>query len=167
MLKLHNFIFYNYFLLCAFGAWFGSQFLKPIFNYIFNKNLDISRIFSSGGMPSAHSASVSALAFSIGRQNGFNSSSFAISTLFATIVMYDAAGVRKNAGNQAMVLNKLANFLNINKFNKVEDEKFSVISKLENNSEKVKPLKENLGHKPIEVLAGVVVGIVIVLLIPY
>ncbi len=167
MLKFLDFIFYNYFLVCAFGAWFGSQFLKSIFNYIFTKRLDFNKIFSSGGMPSAHSASVSALAFSIGKHHGFNSSSFAISTLFATIVMYDAAGVRKNAGNQAMVLNKLANFLNINKFNEVEDKKNFGVFKFEKNSDKVKPLKEDLGHKPIEVLAGVIVGIVIVLLIPY
>lgn len=167
MLKIHNLIFYNYFLLCAFGAWFGSQFLKPIFNYIFTKHLEISKIFSSGGMPSAHSASVSALAFSIGRHNGFNSSSFAISTLFATIVMYDASGVRKNAGDQAKILNKLINFLNVKKFKNLEEEKNFIESKNEKKSKKMKPLKENLGHNLIEVFAGIIVGITIVLLIPY
>lgn len=167
MTRIHNFIFYNYFLVCAFGAWFGAQFLKSIFNYISTKHLDFNKIFSSGGMPSAHSASVSALAFSIGRQHGFNSSSFAISTLFATIVMYDASGIRKNAGEQAKILNKLINFLNINKLKKLEENKNFINTDFKKNIEKNKPLKENLGHNPIEVLAGVLVGIIIVLLIPY
>ena len=124
-------------------AWFIAQVLKVIFSLILNKKLDIRRFIGAGGMPSSHSALVVSLATSIGRIEGYDSSLFALAATFSLIVMYDAAGVRRAAGKQAAVLNEIVQQIQDHKG--VSEEK----------------LKELLGHTPIEVIAGALLGFVI------
>ena len=88
-------------------AWTIAQILKTILSFVKNDKLDLSRFYGSGGMPSSHSALVMALTFSLGKYQGFSSPFFAISTVLALVVMYDAAGVRRAAGKQAALLNIL------------------------------------------------------------
>lgn len=127
-------------------SWFTAQVLKVIFTLIEKKRLDFRRFVGSGGMPSSHSAFVTSLATAVGLQNGFSSTEFAISTVFALVVMYDAAGVRRAAGQQARILNKL-----------VEQWEKSDFSDTD------KHLKELLGHTPKEVFAGALLGMAIAL----
>jgi acid phosphatase family membrane protein YuiD len=109
-------------------------------------------------MPSSHSASVTSLATAIGVQEGLDSAAFAVSAMFAIIVMYDAKGIRWHAGEQATVLNDL-----------VEDFKKHVkeTDKLQEDSEKTKELKEMLGHRPSEVFFGALLGILQTLVISW
>ncbi|MBQ7751684.1 MAG: divergent PAP2 family protein [Clostridia bacterium] len=127
-------------------SWFTAQVLKVIFTLIEKKRFDFRRFVGSGGMPSSHSAFVTSLATAVGLQNGFSSTEFAISTVFALVVMYDAAGVRRAAGQQARILNKL-----------VEQWEKSDFSDTD------KHLKELLGHTPKEVFAGALLGMAIAL----
>ncbi len=132
----------NIVLLSAVTAWFIAQFLKVLFFVAKNKKFDIERLVGSGGMPSSHSALVVALCCSTGIVNGISSDIFALSFIFAGIVMYDAAGVRRAAGKQAKFLNELIQeFMSGHAFN---DLKF----------------KELLGHTPLEVFAGALLGAV-------
>jgi len=126
----------------AFAAWFIAQILKIFFVYIDEKRFDITRIVGSGGMPSSHSSFVTALMVSVGKECGFDSSQFAISTVLAFIVMYDAAGVRRAAGKQAKILNTIIK--DMHETGTIKEEK----------------LKELIGHTPVEVLAGALVGII-------
>lgn len=125
-------------------AWFTAQILKVIFVLVKDKKIDVGRFVGSGGMPSSHSAFVVSLAVSVGLVEGFTSSIFAVSVVVALVVMYDAAGVRRAAGQQAKTLNMI-----IEKWGK------------EDFSETEKKLKELLGHTPIEVFAGAVLGALI------
>ena len=148
---------YNYSLFCAFFAWGCAQFLKILFTYFNKKKFSIELLFSSGGMPSAHSAAVTALAASIGMKYGINSPMFSIATILAAIVMYDSSGVRRSSGEQAKLLNKIVETLKLEKV---------LLNKNEHNEE-IKILKEHLGHTTIEVFAGALIGILIVLIIPF
>ena len=125
-------------------SWFTAQLLKVIIFLIQNKKIDISRFVGSGGMPSSHSSTVTALATAIAFTDGTRSSTFAISVILAVIVMYDAAGVRRAAGQQAAILNKI-----------IEDWGKASFSDTE------KKLKELLGHTPKQVFAGALLGIFI------
>ncbi len=130
----------NIVLLASLTAWLLAQILKVIFFVIKNRKFDIERLVGAGGMPSSHSALVVALCCSIGIFDGISSNQFALAFIFACVVMYDAAGVRRAAGKQAKFLNELINeFLSGHAFN---DLKF----------------KELLGHTPLEVLAGALLG---------
>jgi len=128
-------------------AWAIAQMLKILFELLFEKKFDLSRITGSGGMPSSHSSFVVALATAIGIIEGYTSSIFALSVGFAIIVMYDAAGVRRAAGKQASVLNVLINNINIS--DEIFDEK----------------LKELIGHTPVEVIAGALLGFLTAIII--
>ena len=121
-------------------TWFLIQFFKIIRESLRDKKLDFRRIMGSGGMPSAHTATVTALATSIGMSEGFDSPMFSFAAVFCFIVMYDATGVRRAAGKQARVLNKI-----------IESDGKNI-----NVQEK---LVELIGHSPIEVFVGAVVGI--------
>ncbi|MBE7045201.1 MAG: divergent PAP2 family protein, partial [Ruminococcaceae bacterium] len=88
-------------------GWFIAQALKVVFILIKYKRLDFSRFIGSGGMPSSHSSLVTSLATGVGLIEGFDSTLFTISIVLALIVMYDAAGVRRAAGQQAKILNKI------------------------------------------------------------
>jgi len=108
----------------------------------------------AGGMPSAHSASVCGMTIAISRSVGFESPLFAISFLFASIVMYDAMGVRRAAGEQARVINMIVKKNNENKGEAI----FSAKNK--------EHLKEFLGHTPLEVMGGAMLGILVAMIIP-
>lgn len=140
-------IFYNAILVSAVTAWAISQILKVAVSVILFRKLNFQLIFSSGGFPSSHSATVSALALGIGKYYGWDSPIFAVSAVFSMIVLYDAAGVRRAAGKQAEVLNQLVERLYPNP-----------------NSDQDR-LKELIGHTPLEVFGGVSVGIIIGLLL--
>lgn len=137
-------IFHNQILVISLLACFAAQGLKVIIELIRDREVNFRYLVSTGGMPSAHSALVGALAAGIGQSMGWSSPDFAIACLFAVIVMYDAAGVRQAAGKQAKLLNQITEEL----FQ--EEHNF--------NEEK---LKELLGHTPFQVLVGLVLGIII------
>ncbi len=166
--------FKNYSLICSSLAWVCAQMLKIILIYITDKTFKFELLFSSGGMPSAHSAAVTALAISIGRQFGVVSPVFSIAVILAAIVMYDSSGVRRSSGEQAKLLNNLVNFLNLDELEQLELKKnlrnFKK-SKVENdelNKEKsTKIVKEQLGHTVIEVFSGAALGVLIVLVVPF
>lgn len=128
-------------------AWFIAQVLKVIFVFLQRKKLDFRRLVGSGGMPSSHSSFTVALAMSVGFKCGFSSIEFAICVCFALVVMYDAAGVRRSAGQQARILNKIVEEWERGDFSHTETK-----------------LKELLGHTPVEVVAGAILGAVIAIL---
>ena len=134
-------IFSNKAVVVPITAWFAAQLLKIIINIIKNKKMDFLLLVSSGGMPSSHSSFTVSLAVTIGYNYGWNSGLFALSIAFALIVMYDAAGVRRTAGKQAKVLNKLIH---------------SHMDRIEIEGK----LKELIGHTPLEVLMGALLGVV-------
>lgn len=135
-------ILHNRALICAVLGWFFAQILKVVYILIKEHRLDFRRLTGSGGMPSSHSAFVSALATSIGLQEGFDSAAFAVAFVLAFIVMYDASGVRKAAGDQAKVINTLQEQL------------------MENAPVY---LKELIGHTRLEVIVGCLLGVAIAL----
>jgi uncharacterized protein len=134
----------NRILLVAIAACLIAQAIKLIIDLIQHGKFSVKVLTTTGGMPSAHSALVTSLAAGVGETLGWKSPEFAIATIFAIIVMYDAAGVRQAAGKQARILNQMMDEL----FS--EDHKF--------NEEK---LKELLGHTPVQVIAGLILGIFI------
>ncbi len=137
----------NFPLLASLAAIFFAQFVKVPITYVITRKLDWTLITSTGGMPSSHSAAVTALATGVALDNGLASSLFAVSAVFAIITMFDATGVRRHAVEQATVLNKL-----VNDFNTFVGEAKSWPKQEE--KEKQKKLKELLGHQPIEVFFG-------------
>lgn len=128
-------------------VWFCIQTFKVIHDLIKTKKFNFKRIMGAGGMPSSHSAVVTCLAAMIGKNEGFETPIFAMSLVFAMVVMYDAAGVRRAAGKQARLLNKI-----------VETPGLSGVQVQEK-------LVEVLGHTPLQVIVGAGIGIVIGLLV--
>lgn len=147
-------LFYNFPLLSSLAAIFFAQFVKVPIQFIATKKWDWSLVTSTGGMPSSHSAAVTALSTGVALDHGLDSSIFAISAVFAIITMFDATGVRRHAGEQATVLNQLV--LDFNRF--VEEAR---VWPQQAEKEKQKKLKELLGHQPIEVFFGGLTGIVL------
>ena len=137
-------IFHNQVLLISLMACFTAQGLKAIVELVKHRKINLRSLVSTGGMPSAHSALVGALATGVGLQRGWGSNEFAIACLFAVIVMYDAAGVRQAAGKQARILNQMM------------DELFQEEHTLDQER-----LKELIGHTPVQVLVGLALGITI------
>ena len=135
-------IFHNQILVVAIFACLSAQGLKLVIELCKNGKINIRHLVTSGGMPSAHSALVGALATGIGQTMGWSSPEFAIAFLFAVIVMYDAAGVRQAAGKQARILNQII------------DELFQ-----EGHHVSEERLKELLGHTPFQVFMGLALGI--------
>lgn len=133
----------NFPLWTAIISFFAAQFIKIIKEFIKTKKINLYLLMGSGGMPSSHSAFVAAMSTAVGFREGFDSSVFAIAAVISIVVMYDAAGVRRAAGKQAEVINKLVE--NIENQGVILDKK----------------LKELLGHSPIEVFVGAALGIVI------
>lgn len=130
-------------LVIALISWTVAQVGKVFFELWLNKKIDFRRFVGSGGMPSSHSAFVMALSTSIGRLQGWASPLFAIAISYAFVVMYDAAGVRRAAGKQAEILNIMLKDL------------------AEHKGFKEERLKELLGHTPVEVIIGGVLGVII------
>lgn len=127
-------------------AWFFAELFKVIILLVNEKRLDLSLMYSPGGMPSAHAALMTALATTMGLIYGFDSPFFAISLAVAFIVMYDAAGVRRTVGYQSTMLNKML------------DELFK------GNKEFSQRLSEIIGHSKWEVFVGAVLGIAMAML---
>ena len=125
---------------CTVG-WLMSSLLKIPTYYIFHKKINLAQAFGTGGMPSSHSATVTATTLAIGLNSGFDHPAFAIAFALSMIVIYDAAGVRREAGYHAVAINKLI------------DEYFTgpLIDQ--------KKLKEVIGHTPLEVLGGIATGL--------
>jgi acid phosphatase family membrane protein YuiD len=139
---------------------FFAQFIKVPIQFLASKKLEWSLLTSTGGMPSSHSAAVTALATAVGIDHGLHSAIFGISAIFAIIVMFDATGVRRHAGEQATVLNQL-----VTDFNKFVEEAKEWPKKQE--QEKRKELKELLGHKPIEVFFGGLSGVLLTIFLHF
>ncbi len=123
--------------------WFLIQTYKVIVDLIINRKFNIKRIMGAGGMPSSHSAVVCSLSMLIGKEYGFESGIFAVSIIMAFIVMYDAAGVRRAAGKQARILNKI---LETPGMSTVEVQEKLIVA---------------LGHTPVQVFVGAAIGIVV------
>jgi acid phosphatase family membrane protein YuiD len=136
----------NHLLVNAMIAWITAQILKMIIYALTNQKLDIRRLFGDGGMPSGHSATVTAMAVTAGLECGPGSSVFAVAAILAIIVMHDAMGVRLEAGKHAKALNELL-------------ELFS--SDLENDIK----MKEFLGHTPLQVAFGALLGLAVALIL--
>jgi hypothetical protein len=133
----------NQVLIAAVVAWFVAQTIKLLVELVRTHRLDLRYLVSPGGMPSAHSALVTSLATAVARQEGVGSALFAASAVFASIVMYDAAGVRQSVSIQARILNRML------------DELFTQRAFSE------RRLRELLGHTPLEVFAGFLLGLII------
>ncbi|MFY3790534.1 divergent PAP2 family protein [Ureibacillus sp. MALMAid1270] len=143
-------------LLALFSILF-AQFIKVPINFVLTKKVNWSLMTSTGGMPSSHSAAVTSLATAVGFETGLSSPTFAIAAMLAGIVMYDASGVRYQAGQHAAALNQIRDDLYVF---------FREISRWPDKSdeEKHEELKTLLGHKPSEVLSGAVTGILIAII---
>lgn len=139
----------NYVLVCAVIGWFSAQVIKCTRYIIKNHSFNFMVLMSSGGMPSSHSAMVCAMVTASARLEGAGSPIFAIACVLAFIVMYDAAGVRRAAGEQAKVLNRIAEELSDGDTRYLD-----------------KDLKEFIGHTPFQVVMGAILGVLIPLLIP-
>ena len=153
-------IFFNFPLMAAITAILFAQFIKVPIHYIIYRKMDWSLLTSTGGMPSSHSAAVVALVVAVAIETGIDSPVFAVATMFAIITMFDATGVRWQAGKQAVVLNQL-----VTDFNLLVDQ----VKNWQKNEEKQKQsqLKELLGHKPIEVFFGALTGALIAIILHY
>lgn len=136
-------IFQNKYIYISFLTWFSIQLFKLIYDMITTRKFNFKRILGAGGMPSSHSAVVMVLTTMIGKNYGFGSAIFAVCLVFSCVVMYDAAGVRRAAGKQASLLNKIVNTPGLTGVQVQEK------------------LVEVLGHTPFQVLVGAAIGIAI------
>ena len=133
----------NPYLITGIASWFVAQVLKLIIYSIVNKEFDLTRLYGDGGMPSGHSATVTSLATISALYFGFGSFEFAVTAILATIVCHDAMGVRQETGKQAILINEL-----VKAFEGLSEDKLPEVK-----------LKEFVGHTPIQVIAGIIVGI--------
>lgn len=122
--------------------WFAIQLFKFIYDLVTTKKINFKRILGAGGMPSSHTAVVTSITTLMGKEFGLDSAIFALSLIFALVVMYDAAGVRRAAGKQAKVLNGIVNTPGLS------------------NVQVQEKLVEALGHTPKEVFVGALIGII-------
>lgn len=134
----------NPFLLAGISGWFYAQVLKTIIYLIINKKLDPTRLVGDGGMPSGHSATVTSIAVLIGMVRGTGTVEFAISLILAIIVCHDATGVRRETEKQAHIITEL-----VKAFEELSEDKLPEIK-----------LKQFVGHTPIQVLAGITLGVI-------
>jgi len=132
---------YNPYWITPVACWFVAQLIKVIINIFIQKKIVWERMFGDGGMPSGHSATVSSLATIIGLMEGFNSPLFAIAGILAVVVCHDAMGVRQETGKQAMMLNEIIRILEGKELPQVK-------------------LKVLVGHTPLQVVAGICLGVV-------
>ena len=135
--------FWQYeYIIVPMAVWIGIQSFKVLYELVKTKKFNFKRILGAGGMPSSHSAVVTSIATMIGKDYGTNSAIFALALIFAFVVMYDAAGVRRAAGKQAKLLNKIVNTPGLS------------------NVEVGEKLVEVLGHTPVQVFVGAVIGVI-------
>lgn len=126
-----------------FCLWILIQVFKFVYELVINKRIDFKRLFGAGGMPSSHSAVVCSEAILVGRAVGFDSPTFALALVLAGVVMYDAAGIRRAAGKQARILNKIVSTPGLTQ------------------AEVGEKLTEALGHTPLQVFVGALIGIIV------
>lgn len=138
----------NPFLITGISSWFFAQVLKTIIYLIINKKLDIGRMIGDGGMPSGHSATVTSVAFIICLVYGPGSVEFAMSFILATIVCHDATGVRRETEKQAFIIDEL-----VKAFEELAEERLPEVK-----------LKKFVGHTPVQVVAGIILGVLNALL---
>lgn len=136
-------ITHNKYIIVPLLTWCFIQVFKVAWELAKTRRINFKRLIGAGGMPSSHSAIVMVITVMVGRDYGFSSSIFAMSLIFSCVVMYDAAGVRRAAGKQATLLNKI-----------IETPGLSGIEMQER-------LVEVLGHTPVQVFVGALIGIII------
>ena len=136
-------IFQNKYIYIPLLTWFSIQLFKLIYDMVTTKKFNFKRILGAGGMPSSHSAVVMSISTMVGKNYGFDSAMFAMCLVFACVVMYDAAGVRRAAGKQASLLNKIVDTPGLTGLEVQER------------------LIEVLGHTPVQVIVGALIGIVV------
>lgn len=136
-------LIHNKYMWVPFFTWLSIQSFKVIWDLIATKKFNFKRILGAGGMPSSHSAIVMAITVLVGKEEGFNSYLFAMSLVFSCIVMYDAAGVRRAAGKQARMLNRIIETPGLT------------------GGQVQEKLVEVLGHTPLQVLVGATIGIIV------
>ncbi len=155
----------NVILVIAVISWVLAQVIKTVLDLIKTKKFSAERLTGAGGMPSAHSATVCSLAIATCRVSGLCSAEFALSMVLAMVVMYDATGVRRAAGLHAKEINRLRRVVNEldEEFMDRFDDKIDDIS---DRGEDIKDLKEYLGHTPLEVLCGALLGILVAMAFP-
>jgi uncharacterized protein len=134
--------FVNQTLFISFFAWLLAQFIKLASGYAREGRLDLGYFIRAGGMPSSHTALVTSLATAVGVTQGWDSAYFAIAAVFAAIVMYDAAGVRRAVGRQSMILNRILQELREHRPKDIQAD-----------------VRELIGHTPIQVFLGGVLGV--------
>ena len=150
---IHSVLTFNEILTVSLLSWFVAQVLKTIINFVLLGRFQLERMWGDGGMPSAHSATVTAMVIATARSEGIHSAIFAVAAVVAIITMHDAMGVRRETGEQAKVLNKML-------------EQWIEVT------EKINPflqnmhLKEMVGHTPLQVMAGFALGILVGFLYP-
>jgi len=140
-MSLTDFLLFNPILLAALAAWAIAQIIKVPIEFLLLKRWNWALVFQAGGMPSSHSAMVSAAALLIGLHFGFDQPIFALSAILAMIVIYDATGVRREAGKQAVLINSIIGTIAKGKMPPQEK------------------LKEVLGHSPGEAFLGTILGL--------
>jgi acid phosphatase family membrane protein YuiD len=143
-------MWYNYILASAVVGWVAAQVIKTILYLVFKKQLRFERLFGAGGMPSSHSAMVCAAVMAMARVESPTSPLFAVCAVFALITMYDAMSVRRASGLHAREINRL-------------NELFTAETETNENGKK---LKEFLGHTPLEVFVGALLGVTVAFVMP-
>mgnify|MGYP000730159815 CR=1 FL=1 len=153
MQLIQNILSFNQILTVSLLGWLVAQVLKTIINFILLGKFQLERMWGDGGMPSAHSATVCAMVIATGRCVGVDSAIFAVASVVAIITMHDAMGVRHETGEQAKVLNQM-----IDQWIEVSEKNAPFLQNMH--------LKEMVGHTPLQVVAGVLVGAAVGFLYP-
>ncbi len=141
----------NPYLLAGLTAWFLAQVLKTILYAMINKKLDLGRMMGDGGMPSGHSATVTSMTVLIGLARGFGTVEFAVSCILAVIVCHDATGVRRETEKQTYLIDEL-----LKAFSELTEDRLPEVK-----------LKKFVGHTPVQVLAGIILGIITAVVMYY
>lgn len=150
---IHSVLTFNEILTVSLLSWFVAQVLKTIINFVLLGRFQLERMWGDGGMPSAHSATVTAMVIATARSEGIHSAIFAVAAVVAIITMHDAMGVRRETGEQAKVLNKML-------------EQWIEVTENNNPFLQNMHLKEMVGHTPLQVMAGFALGILVGFLYP-
>ena len=145
---IHSVLTFNEILTVSLLSWFVAQVLKTIINFVLLGRFQLERMWGDGGMPSAHSATVTAMVIATARSEGIHSAIFAVAAVVAIITMHDAMGVRRETGEQAKVLNQM-----IEQWIDISEQNAPFLQNMH--------LKEMVGHTPLQVVAGVLVGVVV------
>lgn len=144
---MRNFLIYSPWLSVALISWLLAQIAKLLLTFLTTKRLDFSRLVDTGGMPSSHTALVSGLSTCVGLTDGWHSSQFAIAACISAVIVYDATNLRRSAGYHAEWLNEIVPQL--------------LQGKIVETRTTFRKLREVLGHNPVEVLVGCVLGILV------